>query len=137
MSAKITGEWLEKVRRDLVVARKACEGDDAVPDQAAYHVQQAAEKLTKAALVALQKRPRKGHEIGEFAKRLPTTFVLRERFLALGRFTKFVWVHRYPGEAGAPAEPEPSPAEALAWIAEIEFLKADFERWLQEREARS
>jgi HEPN domain-containing protein/predicted nucleotidyltransferase len=137
MSAKVVGEWLEKVRRDLVVARKACEGDDAVPDQAAYHVQQAAEKLTKAALVALQKRPRKGHEIGEFAKRLPATFVLRERFLALERFTKFVWVHRYPEEAGAPSEPEPSAAQALAWIAEIERLKADFERWLAAREAGS
>jgi uncharacterized protein len=137
MSAKIVGEWLEKVRRDLVMARKACEGDDVVPDQAAYHVQQAAEKLTKAALVALQKRPRKGHEIGEFAKRLPTTFGLRERFLALGRFTKFVWVYRCPGEAGAPSEQEPSAAEALAWITEIESLKADFERWLKERKAGS
>jgi HEPN domain-containing protein/predicted nucleotidyltransferase len=137
MSAKVVGEWLEKVRRDLVIARKACEGDDAVPDQAAYHVQQAAEKLTKAALVALQKRPRKGHEIGEFAKRLPATFALRERFLALERFTKFVWVYRYPGEEGAPSEPEPSVAEAWAWIAELETLKSDFERWLAARESSS
>lgn len=135
MNVKIVAEWLERVRRDLVMARKACEGDDVLPDQAAYHVQQAAEKLTKAALVALQKRPRKGHEIGEFAKRLPVTFANRERFLALARFSKFVWVHRYPGEAGAPSEPEPSAAEALAWIAEIEALKADFERWLAGREA--
>ena len=137
MNIKIVEEWLERVRRDLVVARKACEGDDAVPDQAAYHVQQAAEKLTKAALVALQKRPRKGHEIGEFAKRLPATFAYRARFLALGRFTEFVWVHRYPDEHGAPSEPEPSADEAQAWIAEIEALKADFERWLAEREAGS
>jgi HEPN domain-containing protein/predicted nucleotidyltransferase len=137
MSAKVVGEWVEKVRRDLVMARKACEGDDAVPDQAAYHVQQAAEKLTKAALVALQKRPRKGHRIGEFAKRLPATFALRERFLALGRFTKFVWLHRYPEEEGAPSEPEPSAAQALAWITEIETLKVDFERWLAEPEAGS
>jgi HEPN domain-containing protein len=137
MNVKIVEEWLEKVRRDLVMARKACEGDDAVPDQAAFHVQQAAEKLTKAALVALRKRPRKGHEIGEFANRLPATFAHRDRFLALARFTKFVWMHRYPGEAGAPPEPEPSAAEALAWIGEVEALKADFERWLGEREARS
>ena len=137
MNVRIVEEWLERVRRDLVMARKACEGHDAVPDQAAYHVQQAAEKLTKAALVALHKRPRKGHDIGEFAKRLPATFAYRERFLALARFTKFVWVHRYPGEEGTQPEPEPSAAEALAWIAEIEALKADFERWLAEREATS
>jgi uncharacterized protein len=137
MNAKIVDEWLERVRRDLVIARKACEGDDAVPDQAAYHVQQAAEKLTKAALVALQKRPRKGHDIGEFAKRLPVTFSYRERFLALARFTNFVWVHRYPGVEGTPSEPEPSAAEALAWIAEIKALKADFQCWFAAREARS
>jgi HEPN domain-containing protein len=127
-----------EVRRDLVIARKACEGDDALPDQAAYHVQQAAEKLTKAALVALQKRPCKGHEIGEFARRLPATFRLRERFLALDRFSDYVWAHRYPEEdLSRPPPPEPSVTEAQAWIAEIEALKADFERWLAARAARS
>jgi hypothetical protein len=29
----------------------------------------------------------------------------------------------------------PSVAEARAWIAEVETLKADFERWLAQREA--
>jgi uncharacterized protein len=135
MNGKVVAEWLERVRRDLIIARKACEGDDAVPDQAAYHVQQAAEKLTKAALVAHKIRPRKGHKIGEFAKRLPATFTDRDRFLALERFTKFVWVHRYPDETDAPPEPEPAAAEVQAWITEIEALKTDFERWLAAREA--
>ena len=80
MNAKVVAEWLERVRSDLVMARRACEGDDPLPEQAAYHVQQAAEKLTKAVLVAVQKRPRKGHQIGEFAKRLPLSFPDRERF---------------------------------------------------------
>jgi uncharacterized protein len=130
MNVKVVKEWLERARRDLLIARKGCEGDDAVPDQAAYHVQQAAEKLTKAVLVAHEIRPRKGHKIGEFAKRLPTTFSDRERFLALERFTNIVWVHRYPDGTGAEPEPEPSVAEVEAWIEEIEVLKADFERWL-------
>jgi hypothetical protein len=46
-----------------------------------------------------------------------------------------VWVHRYPGESGAPPEPEPSATEVRAWIAEVEALKANFERWLTAREA--
>lgn len=136
MNGKVVVEWLERVRRDLVVARKACEGDDAVPDQAAYHVQQAAEKLTKAALVAHKIRPRKGHKIGEFAKRLPATFADRNRFLALERFTRFVWMHRYPDEADAAAEPEPAATDVQARIAEIAALKADFERWLEARETK-
>jgi HEPN domain-containing protein len=137
MNAKVVAEWLERVRSDLVMARKACEGDDPLPEQAAYHVQQAAEKLTKAVLVAVQKRPRKGHQIGEFAKRLPLAFPDRERFLALDRFSDYVWAHRYPGEDfGRPPPPVPSVTEARAWIAEVETLKANFERWLAQREGR-
>jgi hypothetical protein len=44
-------------------------------------------------------------------------------------------VHRYPDETGARPEPEPSAAEVRTWIAEIEVLKSDFERWLEQREA--
>ena len=136
MNAKVVAEWLRRVGRDLRTARLCCETEDPMPEQAAYHVQQAAEKLTKAVLVAVQKRPRKGHQIGEFAKRLPLSFPHRERFIALDRFSDYVWAHRYPGEEhGRPPPPLPSLAEARAWIAEVEALKADFERWLAQREA--
>jgi uncharacterized protein len=137
MNASVVAEWLRQVERDLRTARLCCEGDDPMPDQAAYHVQQAAEKLTKAVLVALQKRPRKGHQIGEFAKRLPAAFPDRERFLALDRFSDYVWAHRYPGEEySRQLPPLPSAAEASAWIDEVAALKADFERWLADREAK-
>jgi HEPN domain-containing protein len=136
MSVQVVREWLQQVDRDLQASRLCCGGDSPVPDRAAYLVQQAAEKLTKAALVAHQIRPRKGHAIGEFAKRLPQSFPPRDRFLLLERFTKFVWLHRYPGETRGPPEPEPQVSEVRIWIAEIESLKADFERWLAESEAR-
>jgi uncharacterized protein len=129
MNVNVVEEWLRRVERDLGTARLCCAADDPMPDQAAYHIQQAAEKLTRAALVAHEIRPRNGHMIGEFAKRLPLRFPDRHRFLALERFTKFIWVHRYPDETGAEPEPEPSVAEVEAWIGEIEALKADFERW--------
>lgn len=135
MNAHVVGEWLERVRRDLVVARRCCEGQDPLPDQAAYHVQQAAEKLTKGALVACELRPRKGHMIGEFAAQLPDDFPLSGRFRTLDRFTRFVSAFRYPDEGGAPPEPMPAVGEVAGWIAEMEGLKADFERWLAEREA--
>ncbi len=138
MTTKVVAEWLRRVESGLRTARLCCETEDPMPEQAAYHVQQAAEKLTKAVLVAAQKRPRKGHQIGEFAKRLPAAFPHRERFLALDRFSDYVWAHRYPGEEhGRPPPPLPSVAEARAWVAEVETLKADFERWLAQREAQS
>ena len=137
MNAKVVAEWLGRVERDLRTARLCCETEDPMPEQAAYHVQQAAEKLTRAVLVAVRKRPRKGHQIGEFAKRLPPSFPDRARFLALDRFSDYVWAHRYPEEENPsrPPPPVPSVAEAQAWIAEVEALKADFERWLGQREA--
>jgi HEPN domain-containing protein len=138
MNAKVVAEWLKRVERDLRTARLCCETDDPMPEQAAYHVQQAAEKLTEAVLVAVHKRPRKGHQIGEFAKRLPPSFPDRERFLALDRLSDYVWAHRYPEEErGRPPPSLPSVSEAREWLAEVAALKADFERWLQEREARS
>jgi HEPN domain-containing protein len=136
MSAKVVAEWLRRVERDLRTARLCCETDDPMPEQAAYHVQQAAEKLTKAALVAAQKRPRKGHHIGEFARRLPPSFANRERFLALDRLSDYAWAHRYPEEDLTRQPPRvPSVGEARAWIVEVQTLKADFERWLATRKA--
>jgi len=134
MNTTVVEEWLRRVGDDLIAARKCCEGDDAVPAGAAFHIQQAAEKLTKAALVAHKGRPRKGHKIQEFAPRLPDAFALKARFRALERFSDFVWVWRYPEEPGQPPPPpEPAVAEVREWLAEVQGLKADFERWLAER----
>jgi hypothetical protein len=88
--------------------------------------------------VAIPKRPRKGDQIGAFAKRLRSSFPARARFLALDRFPNYVWAPRHPGEeADLPPPPVPSVTEAHAWIAEVEALKTDFERWLAGRETRS
>lgn len=138
MDRQVVASWLKKVERDLRVARLASDADDPMPDQAADHLQQAAEKLTKAALVAHEIRPRKGHVIGASAARLPMEFIQRARFAELDRFSDYVWARRYPEEdLSRPPPPLPSVVEVRAWIAEIEALKADFERWLVEREARS
>jgi uncharacterized protein len=135
MNATVVENWLREVEDDLIAARKCCEGEDAVTGRSAFFVQQAAEKLTKAALVAHQDRPGRGHKIQEFTPRLPADFPLKERFRALERFSDFVWVWRYPGEEGQPPPPpQPEVAKVQAWIAEIEALKAEFERWLRARE---
>ena len=43
----------------------------------------------------------------------------------------FAFAFRYPVEDLS--EPEPTAAEIDAWIAQIEALKADVERWLEQR----
>ena len=126
----VVSEWLDEVHRDLLGARSCSRGEWAVLDRAAFHVQQAAEKLAKAALVAHRMRPDRTHDIGEAVERLPVGFALKGRFLALDRFTDYAVVFRYPG---APRPAIPSSAEVDAWIGEIELLKADFARWLKKR----
>jgi predicted nucleotidyltransferase/HEPN domain-containing protein len=129
-NVEIVNEWLDEVHRDLFGARSCARGEWAVPDRAAFHVQQAAEKLSKAALVAHRIRPERTHDIGEAVEQLPECFALKGRFLALDRFTDYAVVFRYPG---APRPVIPSSAEIETWIEEIEVLKADFELWLKKR----
>jgi predicted nucleotidyltransferase/HEPN domain-containing protein len=126
----VVSEWLDEVQRDLLGARSCAHGEWAVLDRAAFHVQQAAEKLAKAALVGHRIRPERTHDIGEAVQELPDGFTLKGRFLALDRFTDYAVVFRYPG---APRPAIPSSTEVDAWVEEIEVLKTDFERWLQEK----
>jgi HEPN domain-containing protein len=126
----VVNEWLDEAQRDLFGARSCASGEWVVLDRAAFHVQQAAEKLAKAALVAHRIRPEKTHDIGKAVEQLPDGFTLKARFLELDRFTDYAVVFRYPG---APRPPIPSAAEVQAWIEEIEVLMAEFQAWLTER----
>ena len=85
MNANVVDEWLERVEaRPRHAARSCARAPTPMPDQAAYHVQQAAEKLDEGgAARSPTSRPARATTIGEFAKRLPAPFGDRERFLAL------------------------------------------------------
>lgn len=126
---KVVWEWLEQVQLDLDAATSCIHGPRAVPSRAAFLVQQAAEKLAKGALVAHRVRPEKTHRISQVVTDLPNDFPPKQRFSALERFSDYATAFRYPGERPVPV---PSAVEVEGWIAEIEALKADFERWLDE-----
>jgi HEPN domain-containing protein len=134
LNVDVVREWLDQVQRDLDAAFSCVHGPRMAPDRGAFHVQQAAEKLAKAALVAHRMRPEKTHEIADVVKEIPEDFALKQRFSALDQFSDYAVIFRYPGGGEVPI---PSAAEVQAWIAGIEALKADFERWLGEREAGS
>jgi HEPN domain-containing protein len=124
---------LEEALRDLWAAGGCLTAESAVPDRAAFHVQQASEKLVKAALVAHGLRPGRTHKIDEVVASLPEDFPLRPRLAALDRFSEYAVIFRYPGERRTPI---PAVAEVETWIEEIDALKTDFERWLGERASR-
>jgi HEPN domain-containing protein len=134
MNADIVREWLAIVDEDLIAAHHCAHGEPPVPKRAAFFVQQAAEKLVKTVLVAWDIRPRPSHDIAELIALVPETHPGKPALAKLQRFTRYVIVFRYPLEE-AVTEPVPEPAEIDGWIAEISSLRADFERWLAEREA--
>ena len=133
MNVDIVHEWLAIVGEDLVAAGNCAHGRPPTPKQAAFFVQQAAEKLVKAVLVAWDVRPAHTHDIAGLVDLIPETHPGRPDLVGLHRFTRYAVVFRYPLEEGS-MEVIPVPAEIDRWIAEIETLKADFERWLAARE---
>ena len=131
MSVDVVREWLDHVQEDLDAAWSCARGERAAPGQAAYHVQQAAEKLVKAVLIAHERRPPRTHDLAALRTLLPDDVPHREALLRLRRFTGYAFVFRYPPD-DAP-ERKPDPGEIDAWIDEIERLKRNVEAWLQAR----
>jgi HEPN domain-containing protein len=64
---QVAERWLTRSERDLKMARLAIEAGDELLDNAAFHLQQAAEKTLKAILAADGSRFRKIHKLGELA----------------------------------------------------------------------
>jgi HEPN domain-containing protein len=81
---------------------------------AAYHCQQAAEKLIKSVLVALQisyPRGRSGHDPGLAAAQIPPDNECRQMARAFETITDWSVSFRYPADDPSQAEPLPDPGE--------------------------
>jgi len=117
-------------RRDLQAARLLFASD---PGNAAFHAQQAAEKLVKAVLA--EEGIREGtrhHQIAPLAQLLPARHAWRDELDAFDRLSAAATWMRYPGPDGV--LPEILDTGALgADIAEIETLLPRIEAWLQAR----
>ena len=65
---------------------------------AAYHCQQAAEKLVKAVLVESRTPFPKTHDIGALAGLLPENHPLKAKLATLAKLTPYGVAYRYPAE---------------------------------------
>ncbi len=80
-----------------------------VPRQAAYHLQQAAEKIVKALLVREGVDPGRIHQVGRLARELPSTHPLQKPLLEIDRLTVYGTAMRYPQASGhVPKSPSAS-----------------------------
>jgi HEPN domain-containing protein len=114
--------WLAIAQDDLEVSLAARNLPQPRAGIAAYHLQQAAEKVFKAMLVLSGRRLRRTHDLDELAEELAPLYAdWRERLDALRPLTVWGIAYRYPGAEDEP-EPEPDIAEleqAAALIRQI------------------
>lgn len=107
--------WIDKADSDLDAVRRALIPDpDTNNEAAAYHLQQAAEKLLKALLVheGLQyPRGSGGHDLQMAADRLPPEHPLFADAQALAPLTPWATAYRYPSDDPMTATPLPTVAE--------------------------
>ncbi|BAI71562.1 HEPN domain protein [Azospirillum sp. B510] len=131
MDTDVVRSWIMVAERDLAMIRKAIAGPDPEPAGAAFHCQQAVEKLIKALLVAAGINPPRSHDLGSLIDRLPAEHGLREALLPLQRFTELAVAYRYPTAQLFDDPPdEPTVEEVAGWLAEIETLRTDIIRFL-------
>lgn len=114
--------WLVVAREDIRVARACLLLDPPAHGVAAYHCQQAAEKVAKGLLVAADVEFRKTHDLDELVELVAPSFPeCRDPLNAIRPLTVWGIAYRYPAVEEIP-EPIPESAELLRIIAIIEQL---------------
>ena len=115
--------WIEKARNDRRAAEAALGLDPPVTDAAAFHCQQAVEKLLKAYLVWQRHEFEKIHDLRALANLCaqhdPTFTDLRDRAAPL---TPYAVRFRYPGRADPSVE---EVKDALGVVEEVRDLLRD------------
>ncbi len=103
----------------------------AFPRQAAYQLQQAAEKLARSILAAEAIPFGTGHNLGQMAAALPLDHPWRPRLMTLDKHSPAATRWRYPAPAGR--LPPPPAEEALARdAARLRTLLAEARAWLED-----
>lgn len=129
MADEVIRAWLVKVEDDLKTIRNCLRGPEPITTSAAYHCQQAAEKLVKAILVHSRIQPPRTHDIETLLGLLDPAHPLADRLEPFAAFTPYAWTFRYP--AANPIDAgmvEPSLAEIESWHDEIARVRLAFER---------
>jgi HEPN domain-containing protein len=118
-------KWIVSADTDLDTVRR-CLVEPPNVAAAAYHCQQAAEKLIKAVLVALRiayPRGRSGHDLGLAAAQIPLGHELREAAGSFDEIADWSISFRYPADDPLQAEPLPEPSEVVAWLQRIDTFR--------------
>jgi hypothetical protein len=116
------GRWLAVAAADMRAVRLCLAADEPMLGIAAYHCQQAAEKVIKGLLVMADTPFAKTHDMARLGDIAASHYAdLRTLLVGIGQLTVWGYAYRYPGLEDVP-EPEPSSDAVLAALATIDRL---------------
>jgi HEPN domain-containing protein len=111
------GRSLAKADEDMVVAELALAREPPLTEPAAFHCQQAAEKILKALLVAAGVTPVRSHDMERLVQAAAPLYpTLSHEMQAFARLTEWLTASRYPDLGGGLGEALSDVAEMLALI---------------------
>lgn len=114
--------WLRVAERDRNTVLACVASDPPLYDSAAFHCQQAVEKLLKGFLTFAGRRGGKTHSLEQLGALAQASFPdIAELVAAAQGWSKWAWVYRYPEED---APPQPDEAEIRAALDVIDRLTA-------------
>lgn len=116
--------WLRVAERDLKAVRNNIFGPEPTTEIAAYHCQQAAEKMVKAVLVSAGIDPPRWHNIDDLIDLLPSDHLLKLELEPLGRFSPYAIAFRYPTLDPDVLPDSPTHNDILGWLDELVKAKA-------------
>ena len=102
MVEDVVAAWLKRAEIDLKSIRNALYGPEPSPESAAYHCQQAAEKIIKAGLISAGVHPPKEHDLEKLTQLLPAGHALIPVFRPLEHLSEYITAFRYPEPATGP-----------------------------------
>ena len=118
--------WLAKADEDLAAVRICLDAEPALLGVAAYHCQQAAEKLLKGLLVAAAIRFRKTHDLDELSEAAVSVYPDLEALLGdirVRTYWGFAFRYPMPGESDGGQEP-PTAGEIEETLHHLAELRA-------------
>lgn len=115
----VIGAWLDDAALDLDAARRLA--DDPLNRHAAFHLQQAAEKLIKAVRLSRGLHATAEHNLVALVAALPETDSWRTKLAVLEPLTVYSTAYRYPAPSGR-TKSSLSKADVHEWIGRIAAL---------------
>jgi HEPN domain-containing protein len=121
------GRWLAKADEDVAVAELALARDPPLTEPAAFHCQQAAEKILKAVLVAAGVAPARSHDMERLVQAAAPLYPsLSDEMHAFARLTEWLTASSYPDLGGglgeAPSDVAETPTLIKAFGANVRAL---------------